>query len=318
MKTCKIFFEQRYGFKTIVLENELLQIAVFPEYGAKIWDMIYKPGRYNFLYHHPRVEPRPPVFGAPVDNWWCGGIDECIPTGWTCDYKGEKLPDLGELWSLPWEWEVVKNSGNEVEIYLKRTTVIYPLLVERWMNLKKGEATLFMRHKITNLSNSFIEFNWGIHPVFNISPDWEIDIPPGEVFIEHAYPDDWLGKRGTRYHWPYAVDKSGRKVDMRKIPSVEQNTHDLHFVHELKDNYLGLVNRKDNLAIRLNFSNVFKSIWLWLVYGGWRGLYLAGIEAWTGYPARLTDAIKEGEYAVLKPNAELRTETEISIKGQLS
>ena len=65
MKGCKISFEERYGFKTIVLENEFLKISLFPEYGAKIWDVIYKPKEYNFLYHHPRVEPRTPV----SSNW---------------------------------------------------------------------------------------------------------------------------------------------------------------------------------------------------------------------------------------------------------
>src|SRR4030043_1410031 len=102
MEICKIYFQQEYGFEKIVLENNFLKVSIFPAYGAKIWDIIYKPKDYNFLYHHPRVEPRTPVFGMPVDNWWCGGMDECLPTGWACEFEGENLTDLGEVWSLPW------------------------------------------------------------------------------------------------------------------------------------------------------------------------------------------------------------------------
>jgi len=36
------------------------------------------------------------------------------------------------------------------------------------------------------------------------------------------------------------------------------------------------------------------------VYGGWRGLYCAGVEAWTGYPSRLDDAIDHGTYSNLR------------------
>ncbi len=311
---CRTSREKRYGFETIMLENDLVKISLFPEYGAKIWDFIYKPICHNFLYHHPRVEPRTPVFGMPVDNWWCGGIDECLPTGWACEYKGENLPDLGELWPLPWEYEVIKESEDEVEIYLRRATVIFPVLVERWMSLKKGEKSLFMKHKITNLSSLELEFNWGIHPTFDISPNWEIDIPAEEVIIEHSYPDDWLGKRWEKYKWPYAVDKKGERIDMRKIPPMEENTHDLHYACELKDGYLRLFNRKENLGIKLTFDKeIFKAVWLWLVYGGWRGLYLVGIEVWTGYPVKLSDAVRYGEYAQLEPNGILETDIKMEV-----
>lgn len=242
-------------------------------------------------------------------------MDECLPTGWACEYKGENLPDLGELWSLPWEYKIIKEKPQEIEIYLKRTTVIYPLLVERWISLKKEESSLFMKHRITNLSSSKLELNWGIHPTFNINSSWEIDIPAEEVLIEHSYPDNWLGKKGTKYSWPYAINKERKRIDMRKIPPIEKNTHDLHYAYKLKDGYLSLVNRKENLGIRFIFpKEIFKVIWLWLVYGGWRGLYLAGIEVWTGYPVKLSDAVESGEYAELKPNGILNAEIEISIK----
>ena len=37
--------------------------------------------------------------------------------------------------------------------------------------------------------------------------------------------------------------------------------------------------------------SVFPVIWLWLVYGGWRGYYQAIMEPWTGYPSALAEAV---------------------------
>lgn len=50
---------------------------------------------------------------------------------------------------------------------------------------------------------------------------------------------------------------------MRKILPLGTETHDLHYAYKLKDGYLGLINKKENLRIRLIFSKeIFKVVWL--------------------------------------------------------
>ena len=41
------------------------------------------------------------------------------------------------------------------------------------------------------------------------------------------------------------------------------------------------------------------------MYGGWRDLYAAGLEAWTGYPAKLSEAVEFGRFARLEPGETL-------------
>ena len=43
------------------------------------------------------------------------------------------------------------------------------------------------------------------------------------------------------------------------------------------------------------------ALWMWLVYGGWRGYYHAVIEPWTGYPVNLAQAFQEGRHSELAP-----------------
>ncbi len=312
---CIITDEWSYrGFKTVILENELIRVTVLPCLGAKIHEFIYKPSDHDFMFHHPRVECRTPVFDVNVDNWWTGGMDEAIPTGHPCSYKGENYPFLGEAWSLNWHYQIQKISGNEVCLYLRRALIISPLIVERWISLKQGERTLNFRHKISNTGYAPFEFLWGLHPGFNITPDYRIDLPADEVQIEESLPSNRLGKSGTLYTWPFALDNEGNQVDMRLVPLPDSGTMDFHYVTGLKEGWLALTDTKKKEGVALVFpKEVFKSIWLWLVYGGWRSTYVAAVEAWTGYPAKLSDAVDHGEYSQLKPGETLECESKLLV-----
>jgi len=315
MEACRITDKWSYrGFKTVILENEFIKAVFIPELGAKLHEFYYKPGDHDFLYHHPRVECRAPVFDVNVDNWWTGGLDEAIPTGHPCEYKGEKYPFLGEAWSLTWNYRILNNTRDEVILYLCRPLVISPLIVERWVSLKKGENSLCFRHRITNEGIIPFEFLWGIHPSFSVSPDFRIDIPAGEMMIEESFPDDRLGASGARYTWPFAFDKQGSKIDMRSIPPKESGTMDFHYATELKAGWLSLTDTKSKTGVGLVFDNeIFQSIWLWLVYGGWRNVYTATVEAWTGYPAKISQAVDYGKYSVLMPGKALDCESKLIV-----
>ena len=53
---------------------------------------------------------------------------------------------------------------------------------------------------------------------------------------------------------------------------------------------------------------LFPVVWLWLVYGGWRGYYHAIAEPWTGYPSPLAEAVAAGRARVLDAGEVLETE----------
>ncbi len=311
--TCKITDDWCFrGFKTVILENELIRATVLADFGAKLHEFIYKPSHRDFLYHHPRVECRPPVFGANVDNWWTGGLDEAIPTGHPCNYKGEDYPFLGEAWSLPWDYEIQQRDPQEVVVYLRRPLIISPLVVERWISLRQDEALLRFRHKITNVGNAPVEFLWGLHPGFAINSDCRIDLPAGEMVVQESVPDDRLGASGTRYHWPFATDNNGNRIDMRAIPSAAAGTMDFHYATELTEGWLAITDTRRKEGVALVFSKeIFPCAWLWLVYGGWRGIYTAAVEAWTGYPAKLSEAVASGKYWQLDAGQALECESKL-------
>lgn len=300
--------------RTVILENRFIRVIFLVDFGCRIHEIIYKSADKDFLWHNPRVEIRPPVYGANVDNWLTGGLDEVLPTGHPCEVDGEELPYLGELWSLPWDYSIVKNTINEVEVYLSRKTIIYPLRVEKWISLKKNDRIIHFKHKLTNLSNRNVPLLWGLHPCFSINENTRIDIPAKQVLIEESIPDDWLGKKGDKYIWPYVIDKKGNKIDMRKVRPFNSNTCEFQFATELEGGWLAVTDQKAKLGIGLIFpEDIFSVIWLWVSYGGWRSHYLAAVEAWTGYPAKLSEAIKSGRFMKIKAKEVVNCKTKIII-----
>lgn len=311
MKACRIVQDWSYrGMRTVILENEFLKISILIDSGAKIFEFVHKPSDVDFVYHNPRVEYRTPVYGVNADNWWAGGIDEAIPTGHASFYRGEEYPYLGEIWSLPWSCRIERQSDEEVSLKLWRPCVIAPLMVEKWITLRTEEKMARFHHKVTNLGQSRFEFLWGIHPGLSINQKSRIDIPAEDVFVEESLPNDRLGKRGTLYKWPYAINNLGNKFDMRKVQPATAQTSDLHYAIKLRDGWLALTDTAKRIGFGLVFpKEIFRVIWMWLVYGGWRGLYCAAVEPWTGYPVRLDMAVKEGIYAVLDAGKSIECDT---------
>lgn len=56
---------------------------------------------------------------------------------------------------------------------------------------------------------------------------------------------------------------------------------------------------------------IFKALWIWQVYGGWRGLYQLAIEPWVGYPVRLEEAIEAGRQFILRPDEPVEYEVAV-------
>jgi len=312
MKDCRI--SDRWtlnGLQVIILENELIRTSLLVDHGARVHEFIYKPLDRDFFWHNPRIEPRAPVFQADIDAWLSGGMDEAIPTGHPSTYRNETYPYIGELWSLRWDYDIQQRGPNEVEVHLWRNAPISPLRVERWMTLRRDEPVVHMRHRITNLSHLPFEFLWGIHPCWDVSPSTRFDLPADEMLIEDSAPEARLGPKGTRYTWPYATEAStGRAVDMRQMPAPDSGFGEFQFATGLQAGWLAVTDTKRRAGAGLAFpKEIFKAAWLWTCAGNWRGYYVGALEAWTGYPQKLHDAVDHGVYTSLAGNGVLECET---------
>jgi galactose mutarotase-like enzyme len=288
------------GFKAVTLENARLRVTVIPDVGAKIHAIVSKALDRNLLYSNPRVEMRRPVFGANVDNYWTGGLDDALPSGHRCVVGGEEIPFLGEAWSLPWSYE---RTGTDA-VTFTRLGVITPFQISRTVRLAPEESIVRLSYRIANVGSAPFDFIWGVHPGIPVGPATHIQIPAATGVVDESWPDDRLGAPGTTYAWPLR--------EMTELAADPGGTWDLHYAIELQAGWAAVWDGTWGGGVGLRFDrSVFRNVWVWLVDGGWRSLRCVAVEPWTGYPARLDHAIESGRATRLCPGEVLETEVEL-------
>ncbi len=295
------------GFPAVILENDRVRATILPTHGAKVVEFISKAADRDLLYHHPRFDVRPPVFGANVDDWWTGGIDEIAPTGHAATVGGEQLPFLGEFWSQAWSARTTDEGPAAVAVELSCGGIITPLRIDRRMELRAGESFVRSTHRLTNVGYEPVPFMWGIHPGIAVRPGARIQVPGGTATFHEGHPD--LGvAAGARFPWPN-LPAVGGSIDLSVARPPDPPSWELVFIDELTSGWLAVTDPAGRSGFAMSFDPaVFPVAWLWGVYGGWRGLYTVALEAWTAHPPRLDEVIAAGRARSLAPGEQLETE----------
>lgn len=295
------------GFRAITLENDRIRMTVLPEHGAKIVEFVAKHADRDLLYHHPRVDVRTPVFGANADDWWTGGIDEIAPTGHAAVVDGEQLPFLGEFWSQAWSAQILEGGPIAVAVELTCAGIVVPLELVRRMELRAGEPFVRSTHRLTNVGFAPVPFMWGIHPGLSIRPGARIQVPGATAVFHEGHPR--LGiESGRRFAWPHLPAANG-PIDLTVARPADPPSWELVFIDDLAAGWLSITDPGSRSGFAMTFDReVFPVAWLWGVYGGWRGIYAAALEAWTAFPARLDEVMAAGRARTLAPGASLETE----------
>ena len=310
MSGCKAFLDAKlFGLRSLVLENDLIRTTILLDRGANFYEYILKKENHDFLFHHPRVKPRPPVLGAMagIDNWWHGGIDEILPTAFFSTYRGDEYPIIGELWAQSYTCDLLSQSSQEVEAYLSTNTIISPFKVEKWVRLKNDESKVSVRTKITNTGYRDFHFLWGYHCTYAIDTDHRIDMPAGKMLVEDVLESRF--KPGSQYDWPFATDNSGKKYDLSKILEPSALMYEYHYATELKEGWLAVTNTRKQIGLGVAFpKEILSKIHLWLNYGVWRNCYNVGLYPLTGYPATFHKAAEQGTCSRLDAGESLECE----------
>jgi galactose mutarotase-like enzyme len=294
-----------HGLPAVVLENPSLRFVVVPRLGGRVVSMVSKAADRDLLFHHPRSRPREAVFGAEIDDWWAGGIDEVAPTGHRCTVAGESLPPLGELWSQAWEARVVERGPEVVSVELRAAGVITPVVAERRMELRADRPFVVSTHRLTNVGYKPVPLMWGIHPGIAVRPGSRIDVPGRRGTFWEGDPAPVAS--GASFEWP-RLPAADREVDLSECPPPEPPTWHLSFVDELSAGWLSVTDPQSRSGFAMTFDpDVFSCVWVWGVYGGWRGLYTVAVEPWTAWPPRLDQVIDAGRATVLEPGETLET-----------
>ena len=296
--------------KAITVENDLLRLTVLPDLGAKIYDIVHKETGENLLWHNPRVRPHKVPFGSRFDDVYSGGWDEIYPNDAEVVVGPDRFPDMGEAWSLPWDYEI-SEGRNSVTLTTRVQTPISPAQLQRKLTLRSGESKFSCSYEFRNLSQNEIKFLWKVHAAFPINRACRIEIPARYGIVEPRFSGSYSP---GRYNWPVARTKGGEKADVSRVDP-DLNNCTLHFVTGLREGLTRFVDGERGLMSTLRFDpELMDNVWLWLAYGGWRGHFTAVIEPCTSYPMDLNEAIKRKHFSRLRGGENLKTSVEFEVE----
>jgi hypothetical protein len=206
---------------------------------------------------------------------------------------------------MPFGWEVAEQTPDQVTVRLWRAGVATNTTVERWITLGRDRPYYTTRYRLYNGGPQPLDFLWKLHPALRVSSCARIDLPAGTV-----YPEPPFNARldNTPFLWPQARGAQGERVDMRAVPPASAATCDFYYATELSAGWCALTQVNAGYGFGLAFDPaVFRSVWVFGAYGGWRGHYTTLLEPCTGYPYRLEDAVARGTASHLEPGAALET-----------
>ena len=275
-QTTKTFRRSEQGFDVFGLRNEAVELALVPELGAKVILLRNLVTGYEWMWHPPtgmklfRNQLGDDFAASTMTGW-----DECLPTIAPCDWKGRKLPDHGEVWSVPWKIDLEAFGRGVLKTSVK--LAVSPFHFERSIALHGNEIRL--DYQLENLSNEPEEFLWAMHPLLPVNDHIQLDLT--EETENLLAGEQWI---------------DGLKFNTDKPSCVKT------YAGPLREGRASVMNiaARDRLQFEWD-TDRNNTLGLWLTRGGWNGYHHVALEPANGAADALTDAVKAGQGGLLAP-----------------
>jgi hypothetical protein len=287
-----------HGLEALVLANDRLRVVLLPELGGRIWEITHLASGRQLLWHNSRLPAAQVAFGAGYDDNFLGGWDELFPNDLPEELAGECFPDHGEVWSVPWSWEVLPGPDAVVRLSV-RTRISNSALVHT-VRLAPGSAAIEVEVSLTNGSGGELPILHKQHLAVDLPPGSRIDLPESLVEIgDFGRPR--AGAAGDRFAWP------GDGADFSASPEDDGAVSELLFATDLADGWCACTT-PSGVGIGLVFdAGVYPSVWTFASWGGWRNHRVAVLEPCTGVGLSVADGVTSGRHRSLAPGETLTT-----------
>ncbi|MCK5456150.1 MAG: DUF5107 domain-containing protein [Melioribacteraceae bacterium] len=199
-------------WKVVILENDYIEVSIFPEVGGKIWGAIEKSTGHEFIYYNSVVKFRDIAMRGA---WTSGGIE--LNFG---------VIGHAPTSATPVDYAIKTKEDGSVSCYLSATDNFTRTRWETEVNLQKNKAyftTTTTWHNPTPLVQPY--YQW-MNAAYQVDGDLEFCFPGA----------NWIGHDGNAHTWP--VDKEGRDLSWYKNNNFGRSKSN-HVLGGISDHYAG-------------------------------------------------------------------------------
>lgn len=313
------------GLRTVTLENEIIRVSILADKGSDIFEFLHKPTDTDFMWRSPLGVRNPATFvptisrpeGAFLD-YYAGGWQECLPTGGNpADYAGTKFGPHGEVCLIPWQYTILEDRPERVQVQFAVRTYRTPFFLEKTITLEHNSGVLAFAERLVNEGAEPMDLMWGHHPAFGppfLDKSCVIDLPGAKV--RTVSPGETSRcQPGSGFDWPVVPGSDSGTIDLSRIPGPEVRSHDLAFLSDLAAGWYAITNTSRQVGFGMVWPvETFQALWFWQVFGGafeqpWYGrTYNIALEPWTTPHTTITEAKGHNTHRVLGPGEALVVE----------
>ncbi len=294
------------GWDAVALESADARLIAIPRLGGKIASLSSLASGREFLWRDPTRPYRLQTYGDDFGNYDASGFDECFPSIGACPYPGFpwdgiEIPDHGELWCIPWNYELLEDET----LYMHAHGIRFPYSFEKWITPAQNQAGFTLRYRISNHAPFPFTYLWSAHPLFAAEPGMRIIFPSQpQVRLTFALGDRVQGELLQEYTWPWLQAPNGIPLDYSLIGTPDLNANDKVYANAPPEGWCGLYQPQTGEYLALTFlPEQVPFVGVCINHGGWpfsgvRGYWVA-LEPCTGYPDRLDHAIEQAVHRIL-------------------
>ncbi len=246
--------EGRYkDIPSFIIESDILR-AEFVVPGGRMVSLRDKRIAHEFLFQRKEDKYIRGQYDVPMTLDQAAGYDDMFPTISECyadqpPWKGVRMPDHGEVWTLDWSVERAADS-----LTFSVHGVRLPYRLTRRVTLPSSDR-LRMAFQVENFSPFVMPYLWSAHPMLQPEEGSQILLPAGSneatVGLSHS---GRLGSYGDHIRWPRWTDSKGREHDLSVIRSPHTDDVELYtFARPLKQGTCALRWPSVNRTLRFSF-----------------------------------------------------------------
>ena len=310
-KTEDIIFK---GEQAVILENKSLRICILPGRGAKIASLLYKPTGKELLWQIEGDYTRKPVYGDTFTSEDSSGYDDMVMTilpgnHTSFPWENTKLPDHGELWSIPWDVVHDRESLN-----CSVSGIRLPYHFSR--NISLEESSIVLEYCAHNPTSFDMDFLWAAHGLINISSGSRISVPRGNKFVLNSVPGNRLDEEMKEYVYPLIHEGEENEFDLSRVPEKNKTGFQkYYFSKPITEGWCSFVDKESDLEIKYEWPHEkVPYLGIWLNEGGWANQYNLGIEPATAAMDCPELAAKYNMNTVLSAHSSLTWQLKITVR----